>query len=474
MAIVHEYFKRVLADLFGLAYTSSQGASVDAFVTFFFRDRDRALFLLKGHAGTGKTSLVAAIVNTLERLHYRVILLAPTGRAAKVFSAYAGMPAFTIHKKIYRRRENGLFDLGFNTSSETLFFVDEASMIGAGNTDTIFGSGSLLDDLFLYVYNGRQNRLVFIGDDAQLPPVGTPLGPALDHEYLRRNHDVEVNEASLTETTRQATDSGILFNATRIRKMIGRREKATAFLAHRFPDVTRISGGDFLEALEREYSVAGEEETVIICRSNRQANRFNAGIRARLFYREEALGSGDRVMIVHNNYFWVDRRDNDFIANGDVATVTRVRKHVELYGFHFAHASLDVQGRADEIDAWMLLDTLTTDQPALSRDDFFRLQAAVEEDYATEASRRKRLEKVRENEFFNALQIKYAYAITGHKAQGGQWNAVFLDAGRVNEDCLDDDYWRWLYTAFTRARERLFLVNFKNDWFEGEPAADSF
>ncbi|MDR0766300.1 MAG: AAA family ATPase, partial [Odoribacteraceae bacterium] len=308
--MVHEHFKRVLATNFGLAYTPSQREAVDAFVAFFYRERERNLFLLKGYAGTGKTSLVAAIVNTLLQLQYRVVLLAPTGRAAKVFSAYAGVPAFTVHKKIYRRRETrestGLFDLGFNTSNDTLFFVDEASMIGTRSFDSIFGSGSLLDDLFEYVYNGRRNRLVFIGDDAQLPPVGTRLGPALDGDLMRRLHDVEVHEANLTETTRQAEDSGILFNATRVRQMIGSGRKATSFLKLDFPDVRRIAGGEFLEVLEREYDVAGEEDTVIVCRSNWQANRFNAGIRARLLYKEEMLGSGDRVMVVHNNYFWVD------------------------------------------------------------------------------------------------------------------------------------------------------------------------
>ena len=470
---MHDYFKQLLAARFGLAYTPSQREAVDAFVAFFYRDNARELFLLTGHAGTGKTSLVAAIVATLVQLQQRVILLAPTGRAAKVFSSYAGLPAFTVHKKIYRGRDTregiARFDLGFNTSSDTLFFVDEASMIGAESLDSIFGSGSLLHDLFQYVYSGRRDRLVFIGDDAQLPPVGTRLGPALDPSHLRQHHGLEVLQASLSETTRQAESSGILFNATRVRHMIGSGRRAAAFLRPGFPDVRRITGGDFLEALEREYATTGEEETVIICRSNRQANRFNAGVRARVYYREEALGSGDRVMIVHNNYFWLDEKDNDFIANGDIATVSRVGKHADLYGFHFARATLAIQGRDDEVDAWVLLDTLTSEQPGLSRDDFLRFQAAVEEDYAAEPSRKKRREKVRENEFFNALQIKYAYAITGHKSQGGQWNTVFLDAGRVAEPFLDDDFWRWLYTAFTRARSRLFLVNFRDDWFEIDP-----
>ncbi|MDR2130723.1 MAG: AAA family ATPase [Odoribacteraceae bacterium] len=468
--MVHEYFKRVLSERFGFEYTRSQREAVERFVAFFFQDQKETLFLLKGYAGTGKSSLVAAIVNTLLQFQYRVVLLAPTGRAAKVSSAYAGIPAFTVHKKIYRQRMtregSDLFDLGFNTSSNTLFFVDEASMIGEGSSGSIFGSGSLLDDLFRYVYNGRGNRVVFIGDDAQLPPVGTCLSQALDGDFLCRYYGVEVHEANLTEVTRQAERSGILYNATRIRDRIG-RGGSPRLHAEGFPDVKRITGGEFLEELERSYDTVGDEETMVICRSNRQANRFNAGIRGRLLYREEALGGGDRVMIVKNNYFWVGKHEKvDFIANGEIATVTRVGKHKEVYGFRFARACLQMPGRTGEIDAWVMLDTLTAEQPALGAEDHKRLYTLVGQDYATEPSRRKRHEKILENEFFNALQIKFAYAITGHKAQGGQWNTVFLDPGRAGEEAPDDEYWRWLYTAFTRARERLFLVNSREDWFE--------
>ncbi|MDR1274059.1 MAG: AAA family ATPase [Odoribacteraceae bacterium] len=461
--MIHEHFKRALSENFGLAYSPSQREAVDRFVSFLFQEREENLFLLKGYAGTGKTSLVAAIVNTLLSFRLQVVLLAPTGRAAKVFSAYAGISAFTIHKKIYRQRDAregiGLFELGFNASANTLFFVDEASMIGADLPDAAFGSGSLLDDLFRYVYNGRGNRLVFIGDDAQLPPVGTPVSPALDAGLLHRCHDVEVHEAALTDVMRQAEASGILYNATRVRRMIGRGGSLRLKLDG-FPDVRRVAGGELLEELERAYGTVGEEETVVICRSNRQTLRFNAGIRGRVLYREEEFSAGDRVMVVKNNYFWgAGREEMDFIANGDIATVERVGRCVDLYGFHFARARLRLHGREEgELEAWVMLDTLTTEQPALGRDDYKRFYAAVEEDYAAEPSRRKRYKKVLENEFFNALQVKFAYAITGHKAQGGQWDTVFLDPGWGAGPSPDDEYWRWLYTAFTRARGQLLLV----------------
>jgi exodeoxyribonuclease-5 len=460
----------VLAEKFALPYSPSQRETVDRFVAFFFREREENLFLLKGYAGTGKTSLVAAIVNTLLSFRFQVVLLAPTGRAAKVFSAYAGIPAFTVHKKIYRQRDEregiGIFQPGFNASANTLFFVDEASMIGEGLTDAAFGSGSLLDDLFRYVYNGRGNRLVFIGDDAQLPPVGARLGPALDAGLLRRDHGVEVHEAALTDVMRQAESSGILYNATRVRRMIGRGGPLRLELGG-FPDVRRVAGEELPGELERAYATVGEEETVVICRSNRQARRLNEGIRGRVLYREEELSAGDRVMIVKNNYFWATGREEmDFIANGDIATVRRVGRREDLYGFRFARARLCLHGREEEIDAWVMLDALATEQPALGRDDYKRFYAAVEADYAAEPSRRKRYKKVLENEFFNALQLKFAYAITGHKAQGGQWDTVFLDPGRAAAP-PDDDYWRWLYTAFTRARAHLILINYPETMVSG-------
>lgn len=470
--MIDKHFENVIAEKFGLEFSPSQRLAVEQFLAFFFLREDDSLFLLKGFAGTGKTSLVAAIVNTLMQFECPVVLLAPTGRAAKVFSGYAGQSAFTIHKKIYRQKTAkegiGFFNLGYNTSSNTLFFVDETSMISANSSDSNFGTGSLLDDLFEYVYNGRHNRLVFIGDTAQLPPFGTDLSPALDPALLRMDYGMNVFEAHLTEIMRQTEESGILFNATRIRGMLGLNIPSRLQMRiNGFPDVARISGGELLEGLEQAYDSFGIDETMVICRSNKRANRFNEGIRSRILYREEAFTAGDKIMIVKNNYFWgAEYETIDFIANGDIATVVKVEKHKDLYGFHFAYACLNIYGYEEEMTAWVMLDTLTSEQPALSYEEHKRLYAAVEEDYLDIASKQKRFKKIQENEFFNALQIKFAYAVTCHKAQGGQWDVVFIDSGWVSEEMHDDEYWRWLYTAITRARKKLYFINFKDEMFE--------
>lgn len=469
-----EQFKTIVRQKLGYDFSPSQQRALDEFVSFFFEGNQESLFLLKGYAGSGKTSLVAAIVNTLVGFEIPVSLLAPTGRAAKVFSGYSGQTALTIHKKIYRQKTErdgvGYFDLGFNPASRALFFVDEASMISLNSPDSTFGSGCLLDDLFSFVYNGRGNRLVLIGDVAQLPPVGTDISPALDADYLRAAYGVDIREVNLTDVLRQAGQSGILYNATLVREMIGMGGCTRLLLkVASFPDVIRVDGTDLLEELDFCYSRFGIDETMVVCRSNRRANRFNAGIRARILYREEQLTGGDRVMIVKNNYFWGAEHDElDFIANGDIASVIKVGKYKELYGFHFAQVRLQLQEDENELAVWVMLDTLDSEQPALAREDYTRLYHAVEEDYMDIASRKKRQEKIRENEYFNALQIKFAYAVTCHKAQGGQWDAVFIDPGWVEDSAYDDEYWRWLYTAFTRARHRLYLVNFKDEFFMTE------
>lgn len=469
-----ERFKTIVKQKLGYDFSPSQQRALDEFVAFFFEGGRESLFLLKGYAGSGKTSLVAAIVNTLVSFEIPVSLLAPTGRAAKVFSSYSGETALTIHKKIYRQKNErdgvGYFDLGFNPASRALFFVDEASMISLNSSDSMFGSGHLLDDLFSFVYNGRGNRLVLIGDQAQLPPVGTDISPALDADYLRISYGVDVREVNLTDVLRQSGQSGILYNATIVREMIGAGTFTRLLLnVVSFPDIIRVDGVDLLEELDFCYSRFGVDETMVVCRSNKRANRFNAGIRARVLYREEQLTGGDRVMVVKNNYFWGTEHDKlDFIANGDIASIIRVGKYKELYGFHFAQVRLLFQEDGDELPVWVMLDTLDSEQPALGREDYSRLYHAVEEDYMDVVSRKKRQEKIRENEYFNALQIKFAYAVTCHKAQGGQWDAVFVDPGWVEEAACDDEYWRWLYTAFTRARHRLYLVNFKDEFFVDE------
>ena len=469
--MIHEHFERIVKEKFGFDFSDSQKEGMRCFTTFFFDRNPESLFLLKGFAGTGKTSLVAAIVNTLLQFEYHVVLLAPTGRAAKVFSGYSGQSAYTIHKKIYRQKNAqegiGVFNLGFNAGANVLFFVDEASMISMSSQDSNFGTGSLLDDLFEFVYNGRNNRLVLIGDTAQLPPVGVDVSPALDAEFLQVSYGMEVYEASLTDIMRQSEQSGILYNATLVREMIGAAPYAKLLLkVAPFPDIIRVGGGELLDELDHCYGRFGMDETMVICRSNKRANRFNEGIRARVLYREEAFGGGDKLMVVKNNYFWGAEYDKiDFIANGDIATVEKVGKYKDLYGFHFVHARLSIYGYEEEISAWVMLDTLTSEQPALSYDEYRKLFAAVEEDYMDIPSKQKRYKKIQEDEYFNALQIKFAYAVTCHKAQGGQWDAVFIDPGWMGDEMMDDEYWRWLYTAFTRARKKLYLINFKDELF---------
>lgn len=469
--MIEKHFEDLVSRNFGFTFSPSQQEAVSLFARFLFARNADGLFLLKGYAGTGKTSLVAAFVSTLAALQYQVALLAPTGRAAKVFTGYAGHPAFTIHKKIYRQKTaaegEGIFNLGFNPCAGTLFFVDEASMISNTDSGSPFGNGRLLDDLMEYVYNGRHNRLILIGDIAQLPPVGLDLSPALDRRELEAAYHLNITEVHLTDIMRQAEASGILYNATRIRQRIGSGSLHPTLKALDFPDVCRISGAELLEEIDSCYSKYGEEETMIVCRSNKRANRFNEGIRRSILYREEELCNGDRIMVVKNNYYWGNAHEKtDFIANGDIGTVRRISKRQEMYGFHFIQATLQLDGYAEEITARILTDTLMSDHPALSYEQSKALYLAVENDYADTASKRKRLENIRGNEFYNALQIKFAYAVTCHKAQGGQWDAVFIDQGYLPEDKLDNEYWRWLYTAVTRARKRVYFLNFRADFFQ--------
>lgn len=469
--MIQKYFENIVLKKFGFDFSSGQKIAVEQFSGFFFEgDRD-GLFLLKGYAGTGKTSLVAAIINALIGLEYRVVLLAPTGRAAKVFSSYAGYPAFTIHKRIYRQKSaidgEGFFDLGFNGVADTLFFVDEASMISNADSEGNFGSGCLLDDLIEYVYNGRNNRLVLIGDVAQLPPVGLNISPALDKEGLQSAYPLRVTEINLTEIMRQTQFSGILYNATLIRSLIGSGLGGLSLAMGQFPDVFRIDGRELLEEIDSCYGRYGEDETLVICRSNKRANRFNEGIRRAILYREEDFCSGDRIMIVKNNYFWgKDYEKIDFIANGDMAKVCRSGKRVELYGHHFVKADIRVDGYEEEFSPWVMTDTLTLDSPALTYEQSRDFYKAIEADYADITSKKKRYEKIRGNEYYNALQIKFAYAVTCHKAQGGQWDAVFIDQGYLTDEMLNDEYWRWLYTAVTRARKRVYFINFREDFFQ--------
>lgn len=438
---------------------------------FILGGGSQALFILRGYAGTGKTSLVGALVRLLDKLEQRVILMAPTGRAAKVFSQHAAHTAYTIHKKIYRQKvfngEGGNYTLNDNLHQHTLFIVDEASMIANdGLSGATFGTGRLLDDLVTYVYAGEGCRLLLLGDTAQLPPVGEEESPALSGDMMR-GYGLQVEEADLAQVVRQLEGSGILWNATHLRHLIatGQVWSLPTIRLAGFADIRNLPGNELIEVLEECYSTVGSDETMVICRSNKRATIYNNGIRGRILYREEELGSGDLVMVAKNNYFWAEEyKEMDFIANGDIAVVHRVRRTRELYGFRFADITLRFPDYDDfELEANVLLDTLQSDSPALSREQSDRLFEAVMEDYADIPQKRDRMKKLKEDPYFNALQVKYAYAITCHKAQGGQWRRVFLDQGYLSEEMLTPDYFRWLYTAFTRATETLYLVNFPKE-----------
>ena len=454
--------------------TGEQEITIESFVNFLFSPKTDAIFLLKGYAGTGKTTLISALVKTLDQLKQKCVLLAPTGRAAKVFSHYAGHPAYTIHRKIYRQRtfsnELDNFVMNANLHQHTLFIVDEASMIAnEGLSGGMFGTGRLLDDLIHYVYAGQGCRLMLIGDTAQLPPVGEEESPALSASMLE-GYGLEVTEHCLTQVVRQEQDSGILYNATSLRQYIAEEEyfSLPRIKADGFPDIRIISGGELIDTINECYDKAGMDETMIICRSNKRANLYNKGIRNTILYREDELNTGDLLMAAKNNYYWgADCKEMDFIANGDIAVVRRVRRTHEMYGFRFADVTLCFPDYNDlELDVKILLDTLHSDAPALTREESNRLFQAVQEDYGDITVKRERMKKIKEDTWYNALQVKYAYAVTCHKAQGGQWQRVFVDQGYMTEEMLTPDYYRWLYTAFTRATEVLYLVNWPEEQTE--------
>jgi exodeoxyribonuclease-5 len=433
---------------------------------------DDRIFLMRGYAGTGKTSLVASLVKSLAGYRHKTVLLAPTGRAAKVLSRYSGTDAYTIHKKIYRQKTEidgfGEFSLDRNLHRDTLFIVDEASMIANQSIElSVFGSGRLLDDLVSYIFSGQRCKLILIGDDAQLPPVGFDVSEALDPKYLQR-YGLPVEEYKLTEVVRQGQDSGILFNATGLRSKIGPDVHGyPGLIDGRSPDFTRVSGDDLLERLESSYQMVGQHETIVLCRSNKLANRYNAGIRNMILRYEEEIRMGDLVMVVRNNYHWLkDSQEVDFIANGDILEVTRVRGAKELYGFNFRDLEMRLTDyRLMEFECKAMLDTLFSEGPGLDKDRSRKLFADVSEDYQQMKGKKHKSDAIREDPYFNALQIKFAYAITCHKAQGGQWKHVYIDQGWQPEDRLDREYYRWLYTAITRATEKVFLVNFKDEFF---------
>ena len=472
--MVNTYLGQQIKTNFPYKPTFEQENVVKILADFLFCRKMDVLFLLKGYAGTGKTSLIGALVKTLDQLEQKCVLLAPTGRAAKVFSHYAGHPAYTIHKKIYRQKtfsnEMDNFSINDNLHQHTLFIVDEASMIANdGLSGSIFGTGRLLDDLIQYVYSGQGCRLMLIGDLAQLPPVGEEESPALSADVLK-GYGLEVHEAMLTEVVRQLSDSGILWNATELRRYISEEDFFTLPMVKvdGFPDVKVIPGNELIEAIGDSYDRVGMDETIVVCRSNKRANIYNKGIRNTILYREEELETGDLLMVAKNNYFWTEGcKELDFIANGEIAEVRRVRREREMYGFRFADVVLRFPDYDElELEATVLLDTLHTESPALPKEMNDKLFYAVLEDYSDITIKRERMKKMKSDPYYNALQVKYAYAVTCHKAQGGQWKRVFLDQGYMTEDMLSPDYFRWLYTAFTRATETLYLVNWPKEQME--------
>lgn len=458
--------------------TKEQEKAISLLSDFLLSREQDSIFLLKGYAGTGKTSLLAALVRTMQQLRLRVMLLAPTGRAAKVLSNYAGAPAFTIHRKIYRQKsitEMDVFQNNINMRQDTLFIVDEASMIANdAHEQTMFGTGRLLDDLMQYVYSCNGCRLLLVGDTAQLPPVGETESPALSRTMLE-GYGMEVTELCLTQVVRQLEESGILWNATMLRSLI-QNDDVYAFPKLRgksFPDIKVLPGNELIEALEQSYRNHGTDGTIVVTRSNKRANIFNNGIRTRILDYETELSGGDLIMVAKNNYYWTEREQAangvaadamTFIANGDVAIVRRMRNERSFYGFRFADVTLcfpDYDHR--ELDVTILLDTLQSESPALTRQQQETLFNGVWEDYPELTNKRDRMKRLRQDIYYNALQIKYAYAVTCHKAQGGQWEHVYIDQGYINEEMLSPDYFRWLYTAITRATEQVYLVNWPDN-----------
>ena len=476
--MIHEELKYRIRQTFGFTPTAEQEYALDVFARFMTDSDDQVVMIMRGSAGTGKTTLAGAIVRAMAALKQKMILLAPTGRAAKVFSLNAGHAAYTIHRRIYRQKSAGdlsSFNLNDNLNRDTLFIIDEASMIAnQGYGDSAFGSGCLLDDLMTFVYQsgrGSNCRMLLIGDKAQLPPVGEDESPALMADVLRC-YGMRVYECDLNQVLRQGEESGILWNATQIRQMIT-HDEMTQLPKIRFAgfgDLRMVPGGELIDALSTSYYQVGTDQTIVITRSNKRANIYNQGIRNQVLDREEELCRGDQLMIVKNNYFWIDKftvnskpstvNQISFIANGDIAVVQRVRNVHEIYGFRFAEVTMLFPDYDDfELTATVCLDTLTSEAPALTREQQEQLYNAVMEDYADVPTKPERIKKLKSDRYYNALQVKFAYAVTCHKAQGGQWAHVYLDQGYMTDDMLTPDYIHWLYTAFTRATEQLYLVN---------------
>lgn len=473
-SITDATFFKLLTDKFPHDPTAKQSVALQKLASFVLSTEKDSVFMLKGFAGTGKTTIVGTIVTNLWKTTMKAVLMAPTGRAAKVMSNYSGTQAFTIHRKIYfpKKQSGGgvQFVLSPNKHRNTIFIVDEASMIPDTPTDSkLMENGSLLDDLLMYVYSGHNCKLILIGDTAQLPPVHLNISPALNEDQLALNYNKEVVLLELDEVVRQAEDSGILVNATNLREQLqGEYFDDFKFSVSYYTDIVRlVDGNDIQEAIDESYSQNGKEETAIIVRSNKRANLYNENIRNRILYLENELATGDYMMVVKNNYFWLKpNSEAGFIANGDIIEVLEIFAIKELYGFKFAEVKVKMVDYPNQkpFETVLLLDTIMAETPSLSYDDGNRLYQEVMKDYADEKSKYKKFLAVKNNKFFNALQVKFSYAITCHKSQGGQWNTVFVEQPYLPNG-IDKEYLRWLYTAVTRAKHKLYLIGFKDDFF---------
>lgn len=466
--MLHDFLSKKIHAQLPFEPTSEQLVCIDKLAQFCtsIDTNHNHLFLLTGYAGTGKTSLVSALVNALAELQQKTVLLAPTGRAAKVFSNYSKQPAYSIHKKIYRQKSGSTeFNLNFNSQKDTFFLIDEASMISnVPNDGANFGSGRLLDDVMEFIYTGDNCRLILIGDVAQLPPVMQPISPALEKLKLE-SYGLTVTDAELTEVVRQTAESGILHNATTIRRALTNDENRLQ-LNSAFDDIKRVEGTELIDEIQSAFSRSGIENCIIITRSNKRAVLYNRGIRNQVLFREDELSNGDLLLITKNNYFWSKDYPNlEFIANGDIVEIVRIRNYHEMYNLRFADITLNFMDYECEIDARILIDSLYTETPAAAQQLYKQLLAAVEEDFLEIGNRRERYKEMMKSEYLNALHVKFGYAVTCHKAQGGQWQEVFLDQGGITAETIDSDYLRWLYTATTRAEKKLYLINFNDNFF---------
>ena len=468
--MLHDFINKLLHENFSFAPTNDQENLLNILAKFISDNNKNNLLLIKGYAGTGKTTIIKTLTKTLNFLKQKSLLLAPTGRAAKVMGNYTQKSAFTIHKKIYRLQKTndgfGKFSLAKNLYVNTYFIIDEASMIGDKSFETsAFGSGNLLGDLISFIREGNNCKLILIGDTAQLPPVGLDLSPALD-VYNLETFGFNVTEIELTQVIRQSKNSGILHNATYLRNLFNSNDFNTPKLvSNNFADVNFITGEDLIEKINDSYDKYGINETIVVTRSNKRANIYNQGIRNKIFWYEDLISVGDYIMVVKNNYNWLDEEAKiNFIANGDIARIDKIRKYYTRYNMRFADVKITLVDYDIELETRILLDTLTSETASLSSEQNKEFFYAVLEDYNYIKSKAKRYKAVREDGFFSALQVKFAYAVTCHKAQGGQWKTVFIDHGYITNDRINKEFIRWLYTAVTRSREQIYFVNFNKNF----------